>query len=73
MQTTVPAELRGRVFAFYDVMWNSARLVSLGAGGILADAIGIRAVYLTGGILLLAASAVGFAGPVDATREARSD
>jgi len=60
LQREVPSELRGRAFAFYDVLWNSARLVSLGAGGLLTDAIGIRAVYLVGGLLLLAAFAVGF-------------
>lgn len=45
----------------YDVVWNAARLVSLGAGGVLADALGIRAVYLLGGAVLLVAAAVGFA------------
>jgi MFS family permease len=60
LQREVPSELRGRAFAFYDVLWNSARLVSLGAGGLLTDAIGIRAVYLFGGVLLLSAFAVGF-------------
>lgn len=62
LQREVPSELRGRAFAFYDVLWNSARLVSLGVGGLLTDAIGIRAVYLVGGILLLCAFAVGFFG-----------
>lgn len=59
LQTAVPDHVRGRAFALYDVLWNGARLVSLGAGGVLADAIGIRAVYMVGGILLLTASAVG--------------
>jgi len=56
----VPTELRGRAFALYDVLWNAARLVSLGLGGLLADALGIRAVYVLGGLLLLAAGAVGW-------------
>lgn len=30
LQTTVPAEVRGRAFALYDVMWNAARLTSPG-------------------------------------------
>ena len=59
LQTTVPDRLRGRIFAFYDVVWQSARLVSIGAGGVLADAVGIRAVYLLGGALLLAAGGLG--------------
>lgn len=59
LQTTVPAEVRGRAFALYDVLWNSGRLVSLGLGGLLADAVSIQAVYLLGGVLLLAAGSVG--------------
>ncbi len=59
LQTAVPAEVRGRAFAFYDVLWNATRLVSLGLGGLLADAVSVQAVYLVGGLLLLAASAVG--------------
>lgn len=63
LQTEVPTELRGRAFALYDVLWNAARLASLGLGGLLADAIGIRAVYVLGGLLLLAAGAIGWSGP----------
>ena len=63
LQTAVPAAVRGRAFAFYDVAWNAARLVSLGLGGLLADAVGVRAVYLVGGLLLLGAAAVGWSGP----------
>ena len=55
----MPADVRGRAFAFYDVTWNAARLVSLGLGGLLAEVIGIRAVYVVGGVLLLAAAGVG--------------
>ena len=61
LQTTVPDRLRGRVFAFYDVLWQGARLVSLAAGGLLADAVGVRAVYVAGGLLLLAAGGLGLA------------
>ncbi|WCO68018.1 MFS transporter [Iamia majanohamensis] len=66
LQSAVPAETRGRAFALYDVVWNAARLVSLGIGGILADALGIRAVYILGGVLLLAAAAVGLTTPISA-------
>lgn len=59
LQQEVAAEVRGRAFALYDVLWNGARLVSLGLGGILADAVGVQTVYAAGGILLLAAGAVG--------------
>lgn len=61
LQSSVPDRLRGRVFAFYDVVWQTSRLVSIGAGGVLADAAGIRAVYALGGALLLAAGALGVA------------
>lgn len=63
--TVVPDRLRGRVFAFYDVVWQTGRLASIAAGGVLADAVGIRAVYAFGGALLLAAGLVGIttAGP----------
>lgn len=69
IQSRVPEDLRGRAFAGFDMIWQTGRLVSLLAGGLLADAAGIRAVYLLGGLLLLAAAAVGSlaartAGPV---------
>ncbi len=59
LQSRVPEELRGRAFAGFDVLWQSGRMVSLLGGGLLADAAGIRAVYVLGGLLLLAAAAVG--------------
>ena len=64
LQTTVPDRIRGRVFAFYDVVWQSCRLASIGIGGVVADRLGITAVYWAGGALLLAAGALGLlAGP----------
>jgi len=59
LQSRVPDGLRGRAFAGFDVLWQTGRLLSLLGGGLLADAVGIRAVYLLGGLLLLAAAAVG--------------
>ena len=59
IQARVPERLRGRAFAGLDMLWQTGRLTSLLAGGLLADAYGIRAVYLLGGILLLAAAALG--------------
>lgn len=61
VQSRVPEDLRGRAFAGFDVLWQSGRMLSLLGGGLLADAVGIRAVYLLGGLLLLAAAAVGAA------------
>jgi MFS family permease len=63
LQAEVPDRIRGRAFALFDVLWSAARLVSLGAGGLLADAIGIRAVYVLGGLLLLIAAAIGWCAP----------
>ena len=55
----MPADTRGRAFAFYDVLWNSARLLSLAVGGVLVDIIDIRLVYVVSAGLLFAAAAVG--------------
>ena len=65
LQVTVPDRLRGRVFAFYDVVWQTARLASIGIGGILADQFGIASVYAIGGTLLLAAGTIGLAAGPD--------
>lgn len=59
IQSRVPEDLRGRAFAGFDMLWQSGRLLSLLGGGLLADTLGIRAVYLIGGLLLLIAAAVG--------------
>lgn len=61
LQATTPERLRGRVFAFYDIVWQTARLLSIGIGGVLADQLGIRGVYIAGGVLLLAAGLLGIA------------
>jgi hypothetical protein len=62
LQTDVPDRIRGRVFAFYDVVWQTARLLSIGVGGVLADAYGITVVYTLGGALLLGAGFFGLSG-----------
>jgi MFS family permease len=59
LQTLVPPAARGRAFAFYDVLWNAARLLSLAAGGVLADLVDVRAVYVVSALLLFAAAAIG--------------
>lgn len=60
LQTTTPDQLRGRVFAFSDVVWQASRLISIAVGGVLADRLGIRGVYLMGGLLLITAAGLGF-------------
>ncbi len=62
LQAETPERVRGRVFAGFDVLWQSGRLLSLLLGGLLADLAGIRAVYYLGAALLLAAAAAGWAG-----------
>lgn len=71
LQAETPEQQRGRVFASFDMLWQSGRLLSLLAGGLLADAVGIRAVYCVGALLLLAAVLAGWAG-LRADRPARA-
>ncbi len=59
VQRHVPDDLRGRAFALLDVTWQSCRLLSIAPGGALAAAIGIRAVYVLGGSLLILAGIAG--------------
>lgn len=59
VQSHVSPELRGRVFAAFDLIWQAMRLASLLVGGVLADTLGIRAVFYSGGVLLLAAALAG--------------
>ncbi len=42
------------------MVWNGARLVSLAVGGVLAELVDVRFVYVLSALLLLAAAAVGF-------------
>jgi MFS family permease len=62
LQTRVPDELRGRAFTLFDMTWGACRLVSLVAGGVIADAIGIDALYWVGGSLLVVAGLIGLGG-----------
>ncbi len=58
LQAETPEHARGRVFASMDVLWQAGRLISLAAGGVLADTVGIQAVYYLGGLLMIAAAAM---------------
>ncbi len=62
LQAHVGDQVRGRVFAAYDMIWQTGRLASLALGGLAADTAGIQAVYLLGGLLLLLAGSIGLAG-----------
>jgi len=59
VQSETPERFRARIFASMDLIWQAGRLISLGVGGVLADAYGIQAVYYVGGALLLSGAAVG--------------
>ena len=59
LQTVIPDRVRGRVFTLLDVTWAAMRLLSLGLGGLLADRVGVAAVYVAGGTLLVFAGALG--------------
>ncbi len=61
LQTVIPDRVRGRIFTLLDVTWAAIRFVSLGLGGVLADRIGISAVYVIGGMLLALAGVLGLA------------
>lgn len=62
LQAETPERVRGRVFASFDMLWQTGRLLSLLLGGLLADTLGIRAVYYLGAALLLTAALVGWNG-----------
>lgn len=59
IQGAVPDQVRGRVFTLLDVTWNAMRLLSLAIGALLVDAIGIRALFWSGGTLLALAGFLG--------------
>lgn len=62
LQSHTPDAVRGRVFAGFDMAWQLGRLLSRLLGGVIAAAIGIQAVYLIGGALLVLAAVVGWLG-----------
>ena len=57
IQTMVPANVRGRVFAVEIVMWNTAPLTSFILVGLALDSFGVPPVYMTLAILVFVASA----------------
>jgi MFS family permease len=61
LQSTIPEQMRGRVFTLFDVTWSAARLLSLAIGAALVDVIGVRPVYWIGGTLLTVAGVIGLA------------
>lgn len=68
LQRAVTPDTRGRAFAFFDIVWNTARLISLGIGGLVADSVNVRWVYAFAAVLLFTAAAVGLTGNMDRTQ-----
>jgi MFS family permease len=62
LQAHTHEDLRGRIFASFDVFWQLGRLISLLVGGLLATTLGIQAAYYMGGALLILAAVVGWSG-----------
>jgi MFS family permease len=59
LQAAIPDHDRGRVFTLLDITWNAMRLLSLVAGGVLADVAGVQPVFWAGGALLTLAGVLG--------------
>jgi MFS family permease len=67
VQRRVPDTIRGRVFATLDVVWATGEIASIGVAGLLADRIGIAAVYIAGGTILTLAGVIGLVRVVPAS------
>lgn len=59
VQGAVPGDMRGRVFTLLDITWNTMRLLSLAAGAVMVDVVGIRPLFWMGGTLLALAGVLG--------------
>lgn len=60
-QAKILSRNRGRLFAGYDMIWQTGRLISLGLGGATVGVLGIQAVGRLGGVPLLLAGSLGLA------------
>lgn len=54
-QTAVPNEVRGRTSAANNAFITTANLISMAAAGVLADAVGVRTVFIIGGAFVVVA------------------
>lgn len=59
VQRRIPEAIRGRTFALLDLTWQVGRLISVALGALVVGVVGIRAVFVAGGVLLLASATVG--------------
>lgn len=60
VQTSTTDAARGRVMSLFQASSATASVVSMAVGGVLADLIGIRSVYLAAAVIVLAAAGVAF-------------
>ena len=69
-----PARLRGRAFAAFNAMRNTAELIALAAGGVLVAAVGARTTLIIAGagpvVFALAGMAVNARRPPEPAPEA---
>lgn len=57
-QTSVPNEVRGRTSAANNAFITTANLISMAAAGVLADAIGVRMVFIVSGVVVASAGLI---------------
>jgi MFS family permease len=55
IQTSVSNEVRGRISGALNTMISTASLVSMAVAGVLGQAIGVRNVFVAGGLVIVAA------------------
>jgi len=74
LQVIVPDALRGRVFGVLTATFNLSSLVSMAAGGALADVVGIREVRALAGLVIVAGgvNALGMAGRASPSEHGRA-
>jgi len=58
IQTRVPDEMRGRTSAANNALMTGAQLISMAAAGLLADALGVKVVFLLSGAIVMLAGIV---------------
>ena len=56
VQTSTPDATRGRVVALLQAAMSTASVASMAIGGILADVLGVRSVYVLAGVMAVAAA-----------------
>lgn len=61
LQTVVPNQYQGRVLSLFMMIWAAAGPIGLVIFGPLSDVVGLRLVFLIGGVISTAACLVGFA------------